>query len=150
MVIKSFVHCDWWLSTVRFISELDLTKHFSSGYKVNKLFMDPSGNHILISAVHKEREKDIDRDDLAADLLYINVTANKPRPVRMISIVSDSTTSCFIFKRSQKTEATLSQRLAGVSATWANRQVQFYWALLKASFLRLKSTQTDRKPIGSR
>ena len=49
------------------------------GYKAHKLFVDPTGHHVLVSAVHKDREKD--PDDLTAELLYVHSGSGKPRQV---------------------------------------------------------------------
>ncbi len=62
-------------------SELDLNKHLSAGYKIQRLFVDPSGCHILVSAVHKDREKDPEREDNNAELIYVHATSTKPRQV---------------------------------------------------------------------
>ena len=43
--------------------------------------MDPSGCHILVSAVHKDREKDPVREDSNAELIYVYATSTKPRQV---------------------------------------------------------------------
>lgn len=63
------------------ILELDLNKHISAGYKILKLFVDPTGHHLLISTMHKDREKDQEREDMNAELIYLNYNSNKPRPV---------------------------------------------------------------------
>ena len=62
-------------------TELDLNKYLSAGYKVQRLFVDPSGCHILVSAVHKDREKDPEREDNNAELIYVHVNSAKPRQV---------------------------------------------------------------------
>lgn len=59
---------------------MDLNKYVSAGFKVQKLFVDPTGNHILVSAVHKDREKDV--EDLTAELFYLHSSSAKPRQVR--------------------------------------------------------------------
>ena len=62
-------------------AELDLNKYLSVGYKIRRLFVDPSGCHILVSAVHKDREKDPVREDSNAELIYVYATSTKPRQV---------------------------------------------------------------------
>jgi len=62
---------------------VDLNKYLSTGFKVQKLFVDPTGNHILVSAVHKDREKDM--EDLTAELFYLHSSSVKPRQVRYFS-----------------------------------------------------------------
>ena len=58
-----------------------------AGFKVHKLFVDVTGNHVLISAIHREKEKEQDREDVNAELLYIHTSSNKPKQVKPISIL---------------------------------------------------------------
>lgn len=44
---------------------------------MQKLFVDPSGCHVLVSAVHKDKEKEPED----AELLYVYSGSNKPRLV---------------------------------------------------------------------
>ena len=65
--------------------ELDLGRFMPAGFKVHKLFVDATGNHVLISAIHREKEKEQDREDVNAELLYIHTSSNKPKQVKLIS-----------------------------------------------------------------
>lgn len=69
------------LYTISVSSELDLNKYLSTGYKIQRLFVDPTGCHILVSAVHKDREKDPEREDNNAEFVYVHATSAKPRQV---------------------------------------------------------------------
>lgn len=63
------------------IAELDLNKNLTVGYKIQRLFVDPTGCHILVSAVHKDRERDPEREDNNAELIYVHANSAKPRQV---------------------------------------------------------------------
>ena len=61
------------------ITEIDLNKHLTAGFKVHRVFVDPTGCHVLVSAVHKDRDKDL--EDMTAEMIYVHSSSNKPRLV---------------------------------------------------------------------
>ena len=69
-------------SLLTFDAELDLNRWIPAGFKVHRLFLDPTGNHALISAVHKEREREQDKEDISAEIIYLHSGSNKPVKVR--------------------------------------------------------------------
>lgn len=70
------------MSSVLFIPEIDLNKHLTASFKVHRVFVDPTGCHVLVSAVHKDRDKDL--EDMTAEMIYVHSSSSKPRLVFLV------------------------------------------------------------------
>lgn len=60
-------------------SEVFLEK-FITGQKVNKMFLDPTGNHLLLSLTPKS-------SGYSAELMYLNRSSNKPKIISKVSFI---------------------------------------------------------------
>ncbi|KAI8121649.1 putative vacuolar protein sorting-associated protein 18 [Lucilia cuprina] len=84
--------------------EISLEKYLA-GYKIGKLFLDPTGHHTLISLIPKS-------PGLSADFLYIN--GNGPK-VRRIEKFKDHEITAVAFNKTYGTESSTGPILLGTS-----------------------------------
>jgi hypothetical protein len=60
-----------------------LLEKFITGLRISKMFLDPTGNHILLSLVPKS-------SGYSSELMYLNRNSNKPKIISKVSDVTHS------------------------------------------------------------